>query len=102
MLDNYINIESLTSDLNKIKDDSVLRLMGSKHNENKSNRVPYKKIKKLNDEYIGIILEDIEEEDNGNNRKLTIYQNLNEPTIRATSKKIGGRKIKLKTIIDLI
>lgn len=78
-------IDNLTGDLIKIKEDSVLRLMSSEYNENKSNRLTYEEILLRQDgTYIGI-LGYIDKDDEG--ERLTIYQELKENgIIRATKK----------------
>lgn len=81
--DDKFSIVNLTEDLKKIKKDTVLRLMDSKFNENKSNGLTYEEILLRQDgTYIGI-LGHIDEDDEGD--CLTIYQELIENgIIRAT------------------
>lgn len=71
-------IENLTENLKRIHDDSILRLMDSKLNTQKSNGSTFKKIVKDGTEYFGIIEEDIIADDilNKENSKVVLYQKL--------------------------
>lgn len=101
--DENFNIDNLTKELNRIKRDSVLRLMDSKYNENKSNGLTYEKILQQKDgTYIGI-LGHIDEDDKG--IPLTIYQRLKDKDckIRATTIEIEGQGVtNYKDIINFI
>lgn len=97
-------ISKLSKDLQRIRKDSILRLMHSKYNENKSNGLTYKKIlleKGEKDRYIGI-LSYVDKDDNGS--PLTIYQYLDENgIIRATANQLPEDVINIsKEIIDYL
>jgi hypothetical protein len=68
----------LTNDLNNIHDDSILRLMDSKLNTQKSNGSTFKKIVKDGTNYYGIIEEDIIADDilDKENSRVVLYQKL--------------------------
>jgi len=71
-------IENLTVDLKSIHDDSILRLMDSKLNTQKSNGSTFKKIVKDGTNYYGIIEEDIIADDilDKENSRVVLYQKL--------------------------
>lgn len=91
-------IDNLTGDLIKIKEDSVLRLMSSEYNENKSNRLTYEEILLRQDgTYIGI-LGQIDKDDEGD--RLTIYQDVISNFVPANFRKVKPsifRKVKPTT-----
>lgn len=99
--DESFSIESLTKDLKRIRKDTILRLMDSKYNENKSNGLTYEAILMNGQRYIGI-LGHVDEDDNG--LKLTIYQNLDENGYtRATVNILPGEEIDIcKKLIDYL
>ena len=106
--DDKFSIDNLTKDLKNIKKDTVLRLMDSKFNENKSNGLTYEEILLRQDgTYIGI-LGQIDKDDEGD--RLTIYQELKENgIIRATknAEKKDGKPVpnivpNIKKIINYI
>lgn len=79
LLKKYENfVEKLTNDLNNIHDDSILRLMDSKLNTQKSNGSTFKKIVKDGTNYYGIIEEDIIADDilDKENSRVVLYQKL--------------------------
>lgn len=109
-----INLSSLILDLNKISDDSPLRLMSSEYNSNKSNGDTFKRIiKDTKGQYFGILLEGIKGDNKKNKDKehFCLYQKLAENGvmrirhIRYKKDEIKGDKVESKDyfgIIDLI
>lgn len=97
-----IDIEKLTEELQAIRKDSILRLMDSNYNSQKSNGSTFIRIHKQSGKYKGIILEKITYDEG--NKEITLYQNLDENgIIRATPNPIEGRKVSIsKKIIDLL
>lgn len=96
----------LTDELNRIKNDGVLRLMVSDYNSKKSNSSTYKKIIKIKNKntYYGIlgkVIIDGEDEE----KERHLYYNLKEQNapMRVALKELNGTEVQItKAIIDYI
>ena len=92
----------LTDELNRIKNDGVLRLMVSDYNSKKSNSSTYDRIIKNEEGYFGLLGEAFLGEDS---KKIYLYQHLNEQNAltRASFEKKEGTEVKIsKDIINYI
>lgn len=95
-------IYHLTVELNRIKNDGVLRLMNSDYNGKKGNSSTYDRIIKNEEGYFGLLGEAFLGEES---KEIYLYQHLNEPNAptRASFGKKEGTEVKIsKKIIDYI
>lgn len=95
-------IYHLTVELNRIKNDGVLRLMNSDYNGKKGNSSTYDRIIKNEEGYFGLLGEAFLGEES---KEIYLYQHLNEPNAptRASFEKKEGTEVKIsKKIIDYI
>jgi hypothetical protein len=106
---NRVNLKQLMEDLELIRIDSLLRLMDSKYNSQKSNGETFQKIiKKSETEYVGIL--ECEEkicDDNGQRvyyyQKLTNCKEQNSFRVTTDGKILDGQVVeKLEEIIDFL
>lgn len=99
-----LDLDNLINDLEKIRKDSPLRLMSTEYNSNKSNGATFERILQVaKDNFVGILLEGIRDDNNDNDGPFILYQKLSENGVmRIRKDEIKGKEVNSERYIDII